>query len=431
MNAVSDRFTVRKDKLTGETVYYTTHPTGVKIAVIPKSDYNSAYAVFGTRYGSIDNCFGVNGGALVHVPDGIAHYLEHKLFESEECGAFERFAATGACVNAYTSSDKTCYFFSCSAESFAPSFEILLDFVQTPYFTPETVEKERGIIEQEIKMYEDSPYTRVHNNLMQAMYPQHPVHIDIGGTVESIREITAELLYECYDTFYHPGNMVIAVAGNVNPMCVLEICDRLLQSKEPLQIERDYPEDGGRVEQHFIEQQFDVPVPLFQLGFKEQYRRLTDREFVLFDIITDAVFGSMSDFYTEMVEKELLNLTLGSDYVYMEGVLTTILAGYSVAPEGLRDEIFAEIRRVKAEGISPELFECARRKLYAAMIEIFNNVDDIGDFLADDLLFDTDFLAQLQAITEVTVEEGSAFFREIFDIDNSTLSVVRNRKEIA
>lgn len=429
MNSVSDRFTVRSDHLTGETVYYTTHPTGVKIAICPKSDYNCAYAAFGTRYGSIDNCFSVNGGEFVRVPDGIAHYLEHKLFENEDCGAFERYSETGACANAFTSFDKTCYLFSCPRDSFEPSFEILLDFVQTPYFTPETVKKEQGIIAQEIKMYEDSPNWRVYFNLMQAMYREHPVRIDIAGTVESISDITSDLLYQCYDAFYSPNNMAIGVAGSVDPNRVLEICDRLLKSKDEHKIERKYPEDDGRVERSFIEQHFDVPVPLFQLGFKEPYRRLTDRQLVLTDIISDAVFGCISDFYIRMVEKGLLNNPMGSDYVYMDGVQAVILAGQSDSPEALRDEIFDEIGRVMAEGISPELFECARRKVYSAMLESFNNTDDIGDFLADDLLFGTDCFGQLQAAAEVTVHEGNARFHEQFDIENSTLSVITQTRK--
>lgn len=428
MSTSSDRFTVRENQLTGERVYDTTHPTGVKIAICPKPDYRSAYAVFGTRYGSIDNRFSVNGGALRQVPDGIAHYLEHKLFENEDCGAFERYAATGACANAYTSFDKTCYLFSCAKESFEPSFEILLDFVQSPYFTPETVEKERGIIAQEIKMYDDNPHWRVYFNLLQVMYPEHPVREDIAGSVESIQDITAELLYDCYHTFYHPHNMVIAVAGNVDPNSVLAQCDKLLKIKEPRELYREYPDDGGSVAQYYHYQTFDVPIPLFQLGFKEPYRVLTDRELVLTDIISDAVFGSMSDFHIRMVEKGLLNNPIGSDYLYHDGVQAAILAGQSPYPEGLRSEIHKEIERVKKEGISPELFECARRKVYAGMLECFNNVDDIGDFLADDLLFDTDCFVQLQAAAEVTVEEGNARFREQFDVMNSTLSVVGKAK---
>lgn len=424
MSNISDRFTVREDKFTGEKVYYTVHPTGAKIAVCPKNEYNSAYAVFGTRYGSIDNDFSVNGGEFTRVPDGIAHYLEHKLFENEDCGAFERYAKTGACANAFTSFDKTYYLFSCS-QNFEQSLEILLDFVQSPYFTPETVQKEQGIIGQEIRMYDDNPNWRVYFNLMGAMYKEHPIRVDIAGTVESIADITAELLYQCYNTFYNLNNMTIAVAGNVVPEKVLEICDRLLKSREKLEIARRYPEDDGKVVTDFVEQHFDVSIPEFQLGFKEIPRKLTDKELVLTDIILDAVFGTISDFYKRMTDRGLINPSFGSDYLYLNGAQAVIIAGQSISPEELRDEILQEIKRVKAEGIEPELFECARRKAYSNMLGDFNNTDDIANGLADDMLFGTDCFKAIEAASEVTVEDGNARFREQFDTENFTLSVVR------
>lgn len=420
----SERFTVRESRLTGEKVYYTVHPTGAKIAVCPKPEYNSAYAVFGTRYGSIDNDFSVNGGEFTRVPDGIAHYLEHKLFENEDCGAFERYAKTGACANAFTSFDKTYYLFSCS-QNFEQSLEILLDFVQDPYFTPETVQKEQGIIGQEIRMYDDNPGWRVYFNLMGGMYKQHPIRVDIAGTVESIADITADLLYQCYNTFYNLNNMAIAVAGNVDPDTVLEICDRMLKSKEKLNIDRRYPEDDGKVVTDFVEQHFDVSIPEFQLGFKEIPRRLTDKELVLTNIISDAVFGTISDFYRRMTDKGLINPSFGSEYLYLNGAQAMIFSGQSAEPERLRDEIIAEIKRVKAEGIDPKLFECARRNEYADMLSAYNNTDDIANGLADDMLFGTDSFKAVEAAAEVTVEEADARFREQFDTDNFTLSVVR------
>lgn len=422
-------FTAKHDPYSGEVVYYTTHATGMRIAVCPMPAYRSAYAVFGTRFGSIDSCFATGDGEWVHMPDGVAHYLEHKLFEAEERGAFERFAETGANANAFTTYDKTCYLFSCAADNFEPSLEILLDFVQSPYFTPDNVEKERGIIAQELKMYEDSPYSRVYRGLMRAMYPEHPIHTDIGGTVDSIADITAEMLYQCYHAFYSPYHMVLAVAGNVDPERVLEICDRVLQPRENPPLRRYYPDDVGPVTTHLVEQAFDVPTPLFELGFKERYRKLTERELVLTDIILDAVFGVMSDFYLRMVDKGLLVRGLSSDYAYLDGVQAVVLGGQSPDPEGLRDEIFAEITRVKAEGISPELFECARRRYYSVIIESMGIPDEIGDFLANDLLFDNDSFEDMQATATVTVEEGNARFHEQFDVENSTLSVVRKQKE--
>ena len=187
---------------------------GLQVYVVEKEDYSSAYALFGTRYGSVDTVFSRDNENFTAVPEGIAHFLEHKLFESEDGDAFTRYAETGAYANAFTSFDRTCYLFSCS-DNFEKNLDILLDFVQNPYFTEQTVKKEQGIIGQEIRMYEDSPSWRVLFNMLSAMYQNHPVRIDIAGTVDSIAKIDANLLYECYNTFYHPSNMFICIAGNV------------------------------------------------------------------------------------------------------------------------------------------------------------------------------------------------------------------------
>ena len=226
---------VKSERL-GESYFEIDHPSGLKILVYPKKNYAATYAVFGTRYGSIDTEFRLNGEEkFTCVPEGIAHFLEHKLFESEDLDAFERYAKTGASANAYTSFDKTCYLFSCTGK-FQESLEILLDFVTHPYFTEKTVQKEQGIIGQEIQMCRDEAGWEALFSLLRAMYKTHPVRIDIAGTVESIAEITPELLYKCYETFYNFSNMVLCVAGNVTPDEVLSVADRLLKPQKPIEI---------------------------------------------------------------------------------------------------------------------------------------------------------------------------------------------------
>lgn len=429
MSGLNDRFEVREDNITGEKVYYATHPTGVRIAICPKPEFRTSHAVFGAKYGSIDNEFSVGGGEFTHVPDGIAHYLEHKLFENEDCGAFERFAKTGACANAFTSFDRTCYFFSCTRD-FDECLRILLDFVQKPYFTEETVQKEQGIIVQEIAMYRDNPGWWVFYNLMKAMYRDHPVKIDVAGTEDSIAQITPELLYKCYNTFYNPENMVLGICGNVEPQEVLAICDEMLLPKERFQIVRSCPEDDGRVVKSFIGHEYDVPVPIFQLGFKKKWRELTAREKVLFSIVRSAVFGPVSDFYSRMMSKKLINSGFSCDNLYLNGVWACLFNGMSNSPETLRDEIFEEIERVRRDGISPRLFECTRRSSYGCQIVGFNNIDDIAENLADDMMFGTDMFEMLRETADVTVEEGNEAFRELFDTSNCSLSVVRKNGEV-
>ena len=246
-----------KSERAHDSYYKITHDSGLTIFVYPKQGYKSAYAIFGTKYGSINTCFSLDGGEKITVPDGIAHYLEHKLFESEDGDAFARYAKTGANANAYTSFEKTCYLFSCT-DRFDESFEILLDFVQNPYFTAQTVAKEQGIIGQEIKMYDDSPDWRVMFNMLGGMYHNHPVKIDIAGTVESIAEITAEKLYDIYNVFYNLNNMVLCVSGNVTVEQVLKTADKMLKPCEKHTIQNFFKDEPREIAQPYVEQNFQA-----------------------------------------------------------------------------------------------------------------------------------------------------------------------------
>ena len=262
-----------KSKRAGDKYFKIDHLSGLTIYVYPKEGYNSAYAIFGTRYGSINTCFSVDDGAKITVPDGIAHYLEHKLFESEDGDAFVRYAKTGANANAYTSFEKTCYLFSCT-DKFDESLEILLDFVQDPYFTAQTVAKEQGIIGQEIKMYDDSPEWRVMFNMLEGMYKHHPVKIDIAGTVDTIAEITADKLYDVYNVFYNLNNMVICVSGNITVEQVLKTADKMLKPSDKRKITNYFEDEPYEINEPYVEQSFPVSMPLFNLGFKEKADRI-------------------------------------------------------------------------------------------------------------------------------------------------------------
>ncbi|MCL2694636.1 MAG: insulinase family protein, partial [Oscillospiraceae bacterium] len=235
--------TIIKNRRVGEEYRVIKHPSGLTICLYPMKGFESAYALFAAKYGSVDVTFKTNeDGDFVTVPAGIAHYLEHKLFENDECDAFQLYAKTGANANAFTSFDKTAYLFSCS-QKFEENLRILLSFVQEPYFTDESVAKEQGIIAQEIRMMEDDPGWRVFYNGLQAVYHNNPVRIDIGGTVESIAEIDKELLYRCYKTFYNLNNMVLSIAGNFDVEKTLEICDELLKPTPDLGLEAVFPKE--------------------------------------------------------------------------------------------------------------------------------------------------------------------------------------------
>lgn len=372
----------RKSERVGDRYFEIQHPTGLKIIVYPKEKNNSTYAVFGTKYGSIDNCFRVAGEPELHrVPAGIAHYLEHKLFESEDGDAFARYAKTGASANAYTSFDMTCFLFSCT-DNVYESLEILLDFVQSPYFTEQTVQKEQGIIGQEIKMYDDDPQWRVLFNLLGAMYHCHPVRTDIAGTVQSIARITPELLYLCYNTFYNLNNMVLCVAGNVDPEKVLALCDRMLKKSEPVQIERVFEAEPDHIENAKVSQQLSVATPLFELGFKEAVsaERPSARQLAETEILLEAIASPASPLYRRLLDKGLINeASFGNEYFEGPGYASVIFSGESKDPEAVTEEIRKEVEEYRKNGMSRAAFSRAKKAVYGRNVAALNNVGSIAN----------------------------------------------------
>lgn len=408
----------------GEEYTVSTHSSGLKIYIFEKPDYNSAYALFGTKYGSIDTCFSVNG-EKTEVPEGIAHFLEHKLFESEDGDAFTRYAKTGAYANAFTSFDRTCYLFSCS-DLFKENLTILLDFVQSPYFTEETVRKEQGIIGQEIRMYDDTPSWRVMFNMLTAMYHKHPVRIDIAGTVESIAQISADLLYRCYRTFYHPSNMFLCIAGNVKTDEVLKQIDGAVKESEPIELQRITCDEPEEIVKPYVEQTFSVAQPMFCFGFKERVLspEKTVREKVCMNLLTEMIAGDASPLYKKLIGEGLINDEFDSEYFTGHGYAAVIFEGESDDPERVSREIKGEVARLKKEGIDAELFEAVRRAMLGDAIRTFDSVEGIamqevaaameGHEVFDEITF-------LQNVTVEDVAERLAVLEE----EKSVLSVVK------
>ncbi|MBQ5331993.1 MAG: insulinase family protein, partial [Oscillospiraceae bacterium] len=280
---------VISNKRTGEKYTKIMHDSGLMILIWKTEGFSVKHALFGTRYGSVNTTFKTRDDKdFVTVPNGIAHYLEHKLFENEDCGVFELYAQTGASGNAYTTFDKTCYLFSCT-DNFIPSLRILLDFVQKPYFTEETVQKEQGIIGQEIRMYEDDPNWRVFFNMLGGIYHKNPVKIDIAGTIESIAQINADLLYRCYNTFYNLHNMVLAVSGDVDEDEIIRLCDEMLIPSENKELMTIVPEEPYEVAQKYTEQRLEVAVPMFDLGYKSA--PVSNEEIVRCEVLSNMVLS--------------------------------------------------------------------------------------------------------------------------------------------
>ncbi len=416
-----------KNELLNDSYFEIDHKSGFKIFVYPKENYSSAYAVFGTKYGSIDTCFRVEGNEeFTTVPEGIAHFLEHKLFESEELDAFARYAKTGASANAYTSFDKTCYLFQCSG-NFEASLEILLDFVSNPYFTEKTVQKEQGIIGQEIKMYQDEPGWESLFSLLRAMYHNHPVRIDIAGTVESISHITADLLYECYETFYNPANMALAVAGNVTVPQVLDIADRMLKPKTSREIERKFQLEPETVVEDTVVRNLAVSMPIFAIGYKEKIETpcRTFKETLESNILLDIIGGKTSLLYEEMLTAGFINTTFDIEYFEGFGYSAHIFNGESTEPEKVRARINLEIEKMKEKGIDKETFDRIKKKHYGGFIMNFNDIDSIsnsliGSYFNGDGLFD-----QLNVLESITLEDVNNRLRNAFNIENSSMSIIK------
>ena len=365
----------------------------------------------------------------ITVPEGIAHFLEHKLFENEDLDAFARYAKTGASANAYTSFDKTCYLFQCSG-NFEASLEILLDFVTHPYFTKETVEKEQGIIGQEITMYYDVAGWMSTFNLLRCLYKNHPVRIDIAGTVESIAQITDRLLYDCYNTFYNLNNMCLAVVGDVTPEQVLGVCDKMLEKAEPLSIERSFDDEPREIACSYAEYNLAMSMPVFSFGYKEECKDLTQnlRKMIEVNILLEILAGDTSGLYNKMFDNGLINTSFSKEYFTGFGYEAIMFDGESVNPQAVADEIKKAVAALRADGIDDEQFENARRSLYGREIMEYNDIDSIANAVLSAYFNGYSVFDTMEIYKSVTKEDIEKRLENMMMEEYSALSVVKNKE---
>lgn len=419
-----------KSEILGEKYFEVDHKSGLKIFIMPKENYSSSYAVFGTKYGSIDTKFKrSDSDEWITVPEGIAHFLEHKLFENEDLDAFARYAKTGASANAYTSFDKTCYLFQCSG-NFEASLEILLDFVTHPYFTKETVEKEQGIIGQEITMYYDVAGWMSTFNLLRCLYKNHPVRIDIAGTVESIAQITDRLLYDCYNTFYNLNNMCLAVVGDVTPEQVLAVCDKMLEKAEPLSIERSFDDEPREIACSYAEYNLAMSMPVFSFGYKEECKDLTQnlRKMIEVNILLEILAGDTSGLYNKMFDNGLINTSFSKEYFTGFGYEAIMFDGESVNPQAVADEIKKAVAALRADDIDDEQFENARRSLYGREIMEYNDIDSIANAVLSAYFNGYSVFDTMEIYKSVTKEDIEKRLENMMMEEYSALSVVKNKE---
>ena len=417
---------VIKSKRLNEAYTKITHSSGLTILLYPMTGFSSAYALFATKYGSVDTRFKTGGDdGFTDVPAGIAHFLEHKMFESEEGDAFSLYARTGASANAYTSFDRTAYLFSCS-ENFEQSIEILMGLVMNPYFTAETVHKEQGIIGQEIKMYEDAPDWRVFFNLLGALYHENPVRIDIAGTVESIAEIDADLLYRCYNTFYNLNNMVLAVAGNFEPDTVLKAADKLLKPAPQIKITRGVFEEPETVRETRVVQHLPVSLPMFQIGFKgkagTEYENVTGQ--ILDEVLLEIIGGEASPLYRRLYDEGLINHTFSDEALSSRDYSLCFFSGESRDPDKVFDEIKKEIVKIQKSGIPQKTFDMAKKAVYGRYVGMYGKVDSIAGVMVAAHFAGMDMYSILEAAADIRKDELELRFKTNFDVSKSAISIV-------
>lgn len=402
---------------------------GLSVYIMEKEGFKSSYAVFGTKYGSIDTKFALGNEEPTEVPAGIAHFLEHKLFENEDGDTFARFAKTGAYANAFTSFDRTCYLFSCS-NNFEDNLDILLDFVQSPYFTPETVAKEQGIIGQEIRMYEDNPGWRVIFNLLGAMYENHPVKIDIAGTIDSISQIDDKLLHKCYNTFYNPSNMYVCVVGNVDTEKVLSQIEKGMKPSDKVSIKRASFSESRKVKTHYVEQEFEVAQPIFCLGFKEVFPEEgpSTKERIVAGLLLEILCGDCSELYRKLVDKELIGDEFSSEYFEGRGYSAFIFEGETKNPEKVAEEIKQEIKRLAEKGIDTKLLNAAKRAAYGDAVKRFDSNEGIVMDMVDCAVSGGELFDTLEILKQITDEDINNRLRTFSD-EGSVLSVVKRKDD--
>ncbi len=420
-------FEIIKNERTGFEIKKLHHRSGLTIFLAPMKGFVQTTAIFSTNYGSIDNCFKTTEDEdFVNVPDGIAHYLEHKLFENEDCNVFELYANTGADANAMTGFENTDYLFSCT-ENFNESLKILLDFVQKPYFTQENVDKERGIIGQEISMTEDLPKRCVFFNLLGAMYKNHPVRIDIAGTQASIEKITPELLYKCYGAFYNLHNMALAVAGSFDEDEVIRICDEHLLPCKDMHLEVRYPDEPVNVASKHAEEVFGVGVPLFSLGFKcKPYsgEELLKKE-IEASILMSMLFDKMSPLNKLLNDNGLVNDELSTEVFDGKGFFSLVISGESEQPQMVLDEILKAIENAKSSGLDREEFDLLKKSEYGAAVRELNHPESCAANILAYHFHNLDAFASERCIAAVTFEDITAALDEFFGQDNYAVSIIR------
>ena len=411
-----------------EKAYIEKLENGMDIIIIPKKNAIKKYIIWGTHFGSIDNHFIMpNTGEEVYIPDGVAHFLEHKMFEQPNgTNSLDTLMALGIDANAYTTNDHTAYLFECT-DNFYEGLDELMDYVQHPYFTEENVEKEKGIIGQEIGMYDDDPGWQLYMNAMDCMYKENPIKIDIAGTVESISKITPDVLYKCYNTFYNPANMTMVVCGDFEPEKLLEeIKKRLIKKENQGEIKRIYAKEEKEIKQKEKEVSMELSNPLFLIGYKDNVENKENfvKRHIAIEILLNMIIGKSSELYKKLYEENILLNEPNFDYEFSNEYAHITISGQSRNPRKVYEELTKQVKLYIENGLDNEHFTRIKKKIYGDYAIEYNSVADIARMFLADKMKGINSFDYIEEFNTVTKEYTESILKEVFIEKNEILSII-------
>ena len=414
-----------------EKLYIEKLENGLTVMILPKTGIQKKFVMFATHYGSIDNQFIIPGEEnITKVPDGVAHYLEHKMFEQANGkNSLDVLTALGVNANAYTTNNYTTYLFE-ATDKFYEALDELMDYVQHPYFTDENVEKERGIISQEINMYDDYPDWEVYMNAIRCMYKVNPITIDIAGTVESIKQIDKEVLYKCYNTFYNPSNMAMFFCGDFQPEDIIkEVKKRLVEKTKQGEIKRIFEEEPEEIVQKRIEKQMEVSIPVFVIGIKDKLEKENIvKKHIAIEIILNMLVGKSSKLYKELYEKGILVSEPFLEYEIGENYAHVAITGTSKNPDEVLKSVQKEIIKIKEHGINDEDLKRIKNMLYGNAVKEFNSVSSISRMFITDYFKGINSFEYLESYNEISKEYVEQILNQVFKEEKTVISIVKNNK---
>lgn len=417
-----------------EKLYIEKLENGLTIMIVPKKTTQKKYVMWATHFGSLDNKFIAPGDKEeTSIPDGVAHFLEHKMFEQENgTNSLDTLTALGVNANAYTTTDHTAYLFECT-DNFIPALDELMNYVQNPYFTDDNVEKEKGIIGQEIRMYDDYPDWQVYMNAIQNMYKNNPINIDIAGSIESISKIDKDVLYKCYNTFYHPSNMAMCFAGNFEPEELLEeIKKRLKPKKAQGDIKRILPEEPKSIVAKEKTANMEVSMPIFVIGIKDtnlsgeiKNKDNIVKKHIAIEILLNMIIGKSSKLYKELYETGKLTKEVYLEYEFSQSFAHIAITGQGTDPKIVMEKVKEEIEKIKTNGINEKHFNRIKKMIYGNYVREYDDVSEVARMFISDYFKGINSFEYIEVYDQVTIEYAKEILEDVFKEENMVISIVK------